>query len=101
MIGSGPAFVKHVLDTTKATSLGGNDRYQSLTNRAGKGSSTAFVDIAAIRGLVEGVMAKEDPAKFSEYQKNAQPYLAPFDAVVVANSVQGDLTHSKAVITVK
>jgi hypothetical protein len=101
VIGSGPAFVKHVLDTTRATSLGGNDRYQSLTNRAGKGFSSAFVDIAAIRGLVEGVMAKEDPAKFSEYQKNAQPYLAPFDAVVVANSVQGDLTHSKAVVTVK
>jgi hypothetical protein len=101
VIGSGPAFVKHVLDTTKATSLGGNDRYQSLTNRAGKGSSSAFVDIAAIRGLIEGVMAKKDPAKYSEYQKNAQPYLAPFDAVVVANSVQNDLTHSKAVITVK
>jgi hypothetical protein len=46
-------------------------------------------------------MAKKDPAKYSEYQKNAQPYLAPFDAVVVANSVQNDLTHSKAVITVK
>jgi len=101
VLGSGPAFVKHVLDTTNATSLAGNDRYQSLANRAGKGSASAFVDIAAIRTLLEGAMSKEDPAKFAEYQKNAQPYLAPFDAMVASGSVEKDLTQSTVVITVK
>ena len=101
VLGSGPEFVKHVLDTTKATSLGGSDRYQSLVNRAGKGSASAFVDIAAIRSLHEGALAKEDPAKFAEYQKNVQPYLAPFDAMVASGSVEKDMAQSTVVITVK
>jgi hypothetical protein len=101
VLGSGPAFVKHVLDTTKATSLGGDDRYQSIASRAGKGSASAFVDVAAIRGLLEDAMAKEDPAKFAEYQKNAQPFLTPFDALVASNAVENDLTHGTVVITVK
>jgi len=101
VLGSGPAFVKHVLDTTKATSLGGDDRYQSVASRAGKGSASAFLDIAAVRGLVEDAMAKEDPAKFAEYQKNAQPYLTAFDALVASNTVDNDLTHGTVVITVK
>ena len=51
VIGSGPGFVKHVLDTTSATSLASNDRYKSLADRAGKGTGSTCVDIAAIRGL--------------------------------------------------
>ena len=38
VIGSGPGFVKHVLDTTKDTSLASNDRYKSLADRAGTGT---------------------------------------------------------------
>jgi hypothetical protein len=101
VIGSGPGFVKSVLDTTKATSLGGNDRYQSLVKRAGSGSTSAFVDIAAIRVLLEGAMASAEPAAVAEYDQNVKPYLTPFDAMIASGSVQGDLTQSTVIVTVK
>ena len=35
VIGSGPGFVKHVLDTTAGTSLAANERYKKLADRVG------------------------------------------------------------------
>lgn len=101
VIGSGPAFVKHVLDTTSATSLASNDRYKALADRAGTGTGSAFVDIAAIRGLIEKAVAGADPAALAEYEKDVKPYLAPLDAMYASSSVGGDLTSSTILITVK
>ena len=101
VIGSGPAFVKHVLDTTSATSLASNDRYKALAGRAGTGSRCSFVDIAAIRGLIEKAVAGADPAALAAYEKDVKPYLAPFDALYASSSVGGDLTSSTILITVK
>ena len=101
VIGSGPAFVKHVLDTTSATSLASNDRYKALAGRAGTGSRSSFVDIAAIRGLIEKAVAGADPAALAAYEKDVKPYLAPFDALYASSSVGGDLTSSTILITVK
>jgi hypothetical protein len=101
VIGSGPGFVKHVLDTTKDTSLGGDDRYRQLVDRAGKGSSSAFVDIAAIRILAEGAMGDLDPSSIAEYEENVKPFLEPFDAMITSSSTSGDLGESTFIITVK
>jgi hypothetical protein len=101
VIGSGPAFVKHVLDTTKATSLGGDDRYRSLAARAGAGSSVIFVDIAAIRGHIEHALPTLDPKAAANYEKNIKPYLTPLDALIGTGSVENDLTQSTFIITVK
>ncbi len=101
VIGSGPAFVRHVLDTTSATSLASNDRYKALAGRAGTGSGSSFVDIAAIRGLIEKAVADADPAALAAYEKAVKPYLAPFDALYASSSVGGDLTSSTILITVK
>jgi hypothetical protein len=101
VVGSGPGFVKRVLDTTKATSLGGDDRYRSLASRAGTGSSVIFVDIAAIRGHVEQALPTLDPKAAADYDKNVKPYLTPFDALIGTGSVGNDLTHSTFIITVK
>lgn len=101
VIGSGSDFVKHVLDTTDATSLASNDRYKTLADRVGKGTGTTFVDIAAIRDLAEGFAKDADASAFKEYEANVKPFLMPFDALVASGSVGGDLTRSTIVITVK
>ncbi len=101
VIGSGPAFVRHVLDTTSATSLASNDRYKALAGRAGTGSVSSFVDIAAIRGLIEKAVVGAGPAALAAYEKDVKPYLAPFDALYASSSVGGDLTSSTILITVK
>ena len=101
VLGSGPGFVKHVLDTSSTTSLASNARYKALVDRAGSGAGGSFVDIAAIRGLVEGAIVSAGPAAVTAYEKDIKPYLAPFDAMYASGSVGGDLTSSTILITVK
>jgi hypothetical protein len=101
VIGSGPEFVKHVLDTTDATSLASNDRYKALMDRVGTGTNSLFVDLAAIRGLAEGVMGDVDASALKSYRSDVQPFLAPLDALAASSSVGGDLTSSTLIITVK
>ncbi len=101
VIGSGPGFVKHVLDTTDATSLASNDRYESLMHRVGDGTNSLFVDIAGVRTLAEGALKDADAAARKTYETDIKPFLTPLDALVASGSVSGDLTHSKVIITVK
>ncbi len=102
VIGSGPGFVKHVLDTTTATSLASNARYAALAGRAGAGIGTVFVDITAIRGLLEkAASGTTNPAALAKYEKDIKPFLVPFDAIVGSSSVNGGITRSVMDITVK
>jgi hypothetical protein len=101
VIGSGPSFVKHILDTTPATSIASTDRYKSLVGRVGNGTGVTFVDITAIRGLIESAMAGADPSATASYEQEVKPFLAPFDALIESSSVQGNVSTGKFIITVK
>ena len=102
VIGSGPGFVKQVLDTTSATSLASNERYKKLADRAGSGTGTTFVDITAIRGLVErAAIGVADPTAIARYEKDLKPFLIPFDALIASGSVAGDVNRSVVIVTVK
>lgn len=102
VIGSGPGFVKQVLDTTSATSLASNERYKKLADRAGIGTGTTFVDITAIRELVERVaIGVADPTAIARYEKDLKPFLIPFDALIASGSVAGDVNRSVVIVTVK
>ncbi len=101
VLGTGPEFVKHVLDTTDATSLGSNDRYEALLARVKAGTGSVFVDIAAVRDHIEGMIKSGDAAGLKKYETDVKPFLAPFDALIASNSVGGDLNRSTIVITVK
>jgi hypothetical protein len=98
-IGTGPAFVKHVLDTTEATSLASDPQYKRLADRVGPGTASAFVDIAAVRGLAERAMAGGQSG--SKYETDVKPFLIPFDALYASNSTSSDLNKSTVIITVK
>ena len=102
-IGSSSDFVKHVLDAGAGASLADDARYKGLVERAGaQHAGITFVDIAAIRGLVEGVMATSASAEErAEYEESVKPFLVPFDAMVSAAVVGGDNDENHAVITVK
>jgi hypothetical protein len=100
VIGSGPEFVKHVLDTTAAASIAATDRYKALVGRVGNGTGVIFVDIAAIRGLIETAVAA-DPSAVARYEQEVKPYLVPFDALVVSNSVKGAVQTPTIIVTVK
>jgi hypothetical protein len=101
ILGSGPQFVRSVLDTTPETSLASSERYKSLVGRAGAGSGVAFADLTAIRELIEGALATAEPAEVAEYEQEIKPFLTPFDALVATTSVEGELNRSTTIITVK
>ena len=101
VVGSGPSFVKHVLDTTPATSLASDDQYKQLADRVGAGTGTSFVDITGIREMIEKAMATGDAAAKAEYETDVKPFLLPFDALYASSANQGDLTSSTVIITVK
>lgn len=101
VIGSGPAFVKHVLDTTAAASIASADRYKALLGRIGSGTGSVYVDIAAIRGLIESAMAGADPAALAQYEQEVKPFLDPFDALIESSSVKDKVANGKFIVTVK
>ena len=101
VIGSGPGFVKHVLDTTNATSLASDQQFKDAAGRTGPGTGATFVDITAIRLLIEKAMADADPSSLARYEADVKPFLVPFDALFASSSVDGELTDSSVTITVK
>jgi Protein of unknown function (DUF3352) len=103
VIGSSPDFVKHVLDAGAGQSLADDARYSGLVDRVGaEHTAVSFVDIAAVRGLLEGYLTEEaTPAEQAEYEESIKPFLTPFDAFVGASVVGGDLDQQHAIVTVK
>jgi hypothetical protein len=97
----GPNFIKHVLDTDEAGSLGADARFDSLIQRTGKDNvGIVFADLSAMRELVEGAVA-EDAEALAKYEAEVKPFLLPFDAYIQSSSVGGELSQTKAVITIK
>ncbi|TFG69338.1 MAG: DUF3352 domain-containing protein [Thermomicrobiales bacterium] len=101
VIGFGSGFVKGVIETTPATSLAADPTYNGLAAQAGPGTGTTFIDITALRGMIETAMAAADKAGHSDYEADVKPFLDPFDAFFASSSIEGDLARSEIFITVK
>jgi hypothetical protein len=101
VIGSSAPFIQHVLDTTTASSIASTDRYRSLAGRVDVGIRTAFVDLAAIRGLAESAFAGAASPGVAGYEQEVKPWLEPFDALFASTSVKGGVSSSRVIITVK
>ena len=102
VIGLGPDFVRHVLDTEPGASLAQSDRFESLLARTGiENAGQYFVDVAAIRLALEEA-APDAPEMLQKYEREVKPFLEPFDALV-GSTVIGGSNPDKAtfLITVK
>jgi Protein of unknown function (DUF3352) len=101
-IGSSADFVKRVLDAGAGASLADDARFQSLLGRVdAKHSSVSFVDIAAIRGVFEGLMTEASAKDKAEYEESVKPFLTPFDAFIGTGVVSSSTDQMHTVITVK
>jgi hypothetical protein len=102
-IGSSPDFIKHVLDAGAGASLADDARFKGLVERAGGAHrAVTFLDVAAIRGKVEDLMATSASAQErAEYEESVKPFLVPFDAVITTNAVDDGLDQQHTVMTVK
>lgn len=91
-------FVKAVVDTKAGASLASASRYTAAIDRAGgSGVSELWLDAAALRAGIEALLPADAKAP---YLANVQPYLAPFDIVVMVGH-GGDPQTVRMLITVK
>lgn len=101
VIGSGPGFVKAVLDAGAGESLADSARYRDLVAKAGsEHTAVTYLDITAIRTLAEGFLADATAEQRAEYEESVKPFLEPFDALV-ATTVVGGIDEQHIRITVK
>ena len=101
-IGTSTDFVKAVLDAGAGASLADDARFQSLLGRVdAKHTSVSFVDVAAVRGVVEGLMTDAPAKEKAEYEESVKPFLTPFDALIGTGVVSSSTDQMHTVITVK
>jgi hypothetical protein len=101
-VGSGPDFVKHVLDAGAGASLADDARFSGLVERVGsKHVGLTFVDIAAVRALVEGGLKNATAQERTQYETSVKPFLIPFDAVIAGTVRDGSLDRGHLIVTVK
>lgn len=102
VLGYGSTFVKEVLDAGPGTSLADDARFKGLLGRVGaENIGVTFLDIAAIRGLIEPLAQSTAPADdWSYYTKEIQPYLAPIDALIAGIRKDGGTDRMTGAITV-
>ena len=63
---------------------------------------TTFIDMLAIRELVEPLIKDKAPAdQWAVYEREIRPYILPFDAVASGARNDGDLDRLTQVVTVK
>ena len=102
VIGSGPAFVRHVLDAGAGQSLADDARFSGLVGRVGAShTGISFIDITAVRGLVEGLLSEATAEDRAEYEESVKPFLTPFDAFVGAGVTANGLDQQHTIVTVK
>jgi hypothetical protein len=102
VIGTGPDVVKAVLDAGPGPSLADDGRYQAAVGRVGnEHASVSYVDLAAVRTLIEAHLDEATAEERAEYEESIQPFLAPFDTFAAAMVVGGDVDETHAVVTVK
>lgn len=98
VLGSSPSFVRTVLDVPGTDSLAENDRFAALVERAGREhSGLLWVDVAAARGLVEGMLSGDER---TEYEREIRPYVEALDAVLGTQVTGSDVDASSILVTV-
>jgi hypothetical protein len=102
VVGYGRDFVASVLDAGPGNSLADDARFKALLNRVGaENISESFVDVTAIRSLIEPIAKSMVPADgWTYYESDIKPYLAPFDALIEASRKDGQLDRSSGLVTV-
>jgi hypothetical protein len=103
VIGYGQAWVEAVLDAGPGPSLADDARYKELLKRVGEENlGVTFVDVTAVRGLLEPLVRAELPAdQWATYEREIVPYIVHLDAVVSSSRKDGDLDRLRQALTVK
>jgi len=102
VIGLGDSFVKAVLDAKPGASLADDARYKSLLDKVGaQNIGSAYLDITALREMLEGLFRTAEPAAFADYEREIKPYLLPLDAYIQSSTLDGGIDRTVAMLVAK
>jgi hypothetical protein len=103
VLGYGRDFVASVLDAGAGTNLAADDRFKKLLGRVGEDNlGLSFVDVTAIRGLIEPLVQQAAPADtWTKYQTDLKPYLEHIDAFISSVRKDGALDRTQGAVTAR
>ncbi len=98
VLAADPGFVKAVIDARGGPSLATNDRFSAALGKADRSNaSLTWLDVAAIRNLIEGQIPAADR---TDYETNVKPYLAPLDSVLGTSAPGTDVDRGTFILSV-
>lgn len=99
VLGIGTEFVTGVLDVRGGqASLAASERFAADLARAGaQHAGLTWLDVRAIRELVESLAPADERA---EYDADVRPYLAPFDTIIITNTLGEPLDTGTMIVRV-
>ena len=99
ILGGGEAFVRHILETAAGGSLADAAGYKhAMTRTAAENLGQVYVGAPSLLAIAENMIPTADQAAF---KSNIEPYLAPFEAVVVTTTTDHGNVRVRLVATVK
>jgi hypothetical protein len=98
VVGTDPGFVRAVLDAQSGDTLSDVAKFRELVDRAGASHrGLAWADLDAIEAAsLEGLTAAER----AEFEREVQPYLAPFEALVGVVARDGDIERARGLVVI-
>ncbi|HEX5823767.1 MAG TPA: DUF3352 domain-containing protein [Candidatus Limnocylindrales bacterium] len=102
VLGYGRDFVAAVLDAKPGSNLASDDRFKKLVTRVGEENmALAFLDVNAIRGLIEPIIQQTAPEAWTSYQTDIKPYFEHLDALISALRKDGGLDRGDGGLTLR
>lgn len=99
IIGAGEGFVRSILETTSGASLADSAGYKHAIGRSSaENLGQIYVGATSVLALVETAIPEADRPRFTS---DFEPYLGPFEAIVVTTTTDQGRTHVRFVATVK
>jgi hypothetical protein len=83
VLGYGRDFVASVIDSGAGANLAADERFRKLVSRVGEENmGLTFVDVNAIRGLIEPIIKQTMPEAWTSYETDIKPYVEHLDALI-------------------
>jgi hypothetical protein len=102
VLGYGRDFVASVVDAGTGSNLAADERFKKLIGRVGEENlGLSFIDVNAIRGLIEPLIKQTAPETWTTYETDIKPYLEHVDALISASRKDGALDRGAAALTAR
>jgi len=98
IVGGGEGFVRHILEGSGGTLVDATGYKHAMTRASAENLGQVYVGAPSLLSIAETFIPAADQAAF---KSNVEPYLTPFEAVIVTATTDHGSAHVRFVATVK